>query len=64
MILTLIYISLTLPCCDGLLANLFLRTGFDGSSTVYGTACLTSDFLPTCGWKFVLYSSLPITDMA
>ncbi|KAK0054776.1 mucin-2 [Biomphalaria pfeifferi] len=62
MIRPVLYIYLISLCAGGL-TNLFLKTGFDGSSTVYGTACLNLDYIPTCGWKFILYSSLPVTDM-
>ncbi|KAK6974016.1 hypothetical protein BgiMline_025267 [Biomphalaria glabrata] len=62
MILTAVYISLILPC-DALLFDLFKQYGFDGSTTVYGMTCLNSDYSPTCGWKLILYSTLPVQNI-
>ncbi|KAK6974014.1 hypothetical protein BgiMline_025265, partial [Biomphalaria glabrata] len=62
MILKLVYICSTLTFCVVLSGMVFVPTGSD-SSTLWGYTCLTSDYFPTCGWKLVLRSTLPVQSM-
>ncbi|KAI8781401.1 hypothetical protein BgiBS90_018752, partial [Biomphalaria glabrata] len=47
------------------LTNLFNYSGSNNADTIYGWTCLTyTEYVPTCGWKLILYSSHPLTGMA
>ncbi|KAK0054778.1 hypothetical protein Bpfe_015875, partial [Biomphalaria pfeifferi] len=47
------------------LSNLFNYSGSNNADTIYGWTCLTyTDYVPTCGWQLILYSSHPLTGMA
>ncbi|KAI8781394.1 hypothetical protein BgiBS90_018745, partial [Biomphalaria glabrata] len=64
-ILTVLCCCLLHRCCEGLLTNLFNYISTDGSRTIYGKACWTyNEYMPSCGWKFILISTLPITSIA
>ncbi|KAK6974010.1 hypothetical protein BgiMline_025261, partial [Biomphalaria glabrata] len=63
-ILTVLCTCLLHCRCKGLLSNLFVKVGFDYYSKISGLACWNySEYVPSCGWKYILFSSLPITSI-
>uniref|UniRef100_A0A2C9KC80 Uncharacterized protein n=1 Tax=Biomphalaria glabrata TaxID=6526 RepID=A0A2C9KC80_BIOGL len=66
MILTILLTVIIYLCRTGSgLTNLFNYSGSNNADTIYGWTCLTyTEYVPTCGWKLILYSSHPLTGMA